>query len=87
MRYMLSAVLIHVLWAFTWVCASLPLHERWLAWQQWRLSALDEVWVDKRQADVLEYLQPVNVWSVIGSVIVAVASFLAPILQACLQLM
>jgi len=88
-RYLISAVMAHLLWAISWCTLSLPLFVRWRAWvhaknmalahsaEQDRFAKLDS----SSRSALLHRMQPLSGFGVSVSAITAIASFVLPILQ------
>jgi hypothetical protein len=89
-RYLVHAVIVHALWAISWVLLSLPLLVTWYVWQSNRLQAIAAVVTGPLPPDTkpeavlkaLSELQPIGFWNLAASTIIAAISFLLPILQA-----
>jgi hypothetical protein len=93
MEHVPSAVLTHVLWGIAWCFASLPLRAAWEDWQDTRRSELQRLWHELQWGNpnrdsanlrltLLQQVHPVGLGTVIASAIVAIGSFLAPVLKA-----
>lgn len=88
-RYIVPALSIHVIWGITWCLVSLPLLITWFAWQSHRLQAIEALESNPPTAkDTVEIklkclneAKPVDFWNVAASGVVAVGSFLWPILK------
>lgn len=87
-RYLLSAVMAHLLWAVSWCMLSLPLFVRWRAWVHAKNLALartsDQELArlgDASREKLLEKMQPLSGFGVSISGIAAITSFVLPLVQ------
>lgn len=79
LRYVPSAVLVHLLWAASWVCISTPFYRRWRVWRTLRLQkVLEAPSAGTLEASVIMGLHPIAAWSFVSSAAAATLSFLAP---------
>jgi hypothetical protein len=95
MEHIPSAVLTHVLWGIAWCFASLPLKAAWDGWQEARHTELQDVFftlkdgkdvnVANARLTLLQQVHPVGLWPVVASAIVAIGSFLGPVLKAVID--
>jgi hypothetical protein len=96
LRYVVPAVTIHICWLASWILVTLPLLLTWYWWQSIRLRAIcdaaREAERKKAEYDGLEALkktlaeiQPIGVWNLAASGIIAVVSFVLPVAQAILK--
>jgi hypothetical protein len=89
-RYVLNALIIHILWLVSWVLISMPLVIVWYKWQQVKNQALGKVvntppvHGDDLEAIVtaLQNLQPIGYWNLAASSVGVVFSLVYPVLQA-----
>jgi hypothetical protein len=87
-RYLLSAILAHVLWGLTWLVLSLPLLNEWRVWDISRTYALQKLALMSdseealRRAAMVKEIQPVSASTLIVANAVSVVSFVLPIVQA-----
>jgi hypothetical protein len=91
-RYLVPAVVVHVLWALSWMLATLPLFATWQDFNRKKTRALlassrGEMEGERVSAETeaLEKLSPVTLWNGFGSVVTAVLSFAFPIVHALLK--
>lgn len=92
-RYLIPALIVHLLWGVTWALMSAPLLLTWYTWQSTRLRAVGELArrIPRHGAQVeptlksLQELQPIGVWNLAASGLVAFVSFLWPVLQSVLK--
>lgn len=87
-RYLLSAVMAHLLWAVSWCMLSLPLLARWRAWVHAKNLALtrtsDQEFARLDGASrerLLEKMRPLSGFGVSVSGIAAITSFVLPLIQ------
>jgi hypothetical protein len=87
-RYLLSAILAHVLWATSWWLISLPVMIKWRHWSQVQRQAIVEIAnadssIDERRLklDSLLNLQPLSSVNLSVSAIASAISFVLPIAQ------
>lgn len=85
-RYILPALVIHCVWAISWLLISLPLAVTWHAWRRARQHALTTLFgsVDNDSEVKLKLLQeitPIPPWNAVASGIAAVFSFVFPIFK------
>lgn len=89
-RYLLSAVMIHVLWGITWMLISLPLLITWYNWRSIRVRALSELSKEpsentgnvETKLKILAEMQPIGFWNAATSGSLASVTFALPIVQA-----
>jgi hypothetical protein len=89
-RYTVLAIVVHTLWAISWLFISLPLFITWYAWHSVRVRAISSLAREPLPANVdrdtafkaLTELKPVGFVNFTVSGLVALFSFLLPILQA-----
>ena len=92
-RYILSALLAHVLWGISWTLMTLPLLVSWREWNRVRMQAIDHLALEKvsgvpdtrAMLELLKEVQPVAWTNVVVSQVVAAASFLLPLLQVLIK--
>ena len=92
-RYVVNALIIHILWFVSWILMSLPLIIVWYKWQEVKTQALSEVvnsppaHGDDLEAIVqaLRDLQPIGYWNLAASSVGVVFSLVYPVLQAVLK--
>jgi hypothetical protein len=88
-RYIVSAVIIHLLWGATWLIISLPLLRTWYSWYITRTKALalipTRASTENSVADVeikaLTEINPIPLWNIAGSSLTAIIAFLLPLLN------
>jgi hypothetical protein len=89
LRYIIPAITIHVVWGITWWLVSLPLLVTWYRWQWCRSQAIealashgagtkDEV---ELKLSLLAKAKPVEFWNLVASGVIAVASFVWPLVK------
>jgi hypothetical protein len=89
-RYLLSAVLVHVLWGMTWIVISLPFLSEWRYWTRSRiyayraLAGLEDSHEAVRKASLIQEIQPVKTSSLTLANVIALGSFVLPIIHAFL---
>lgn len=87
-RYLLSAILGHVLWGITWIVLSLPLLNEWRLWDQCRTHAYQQLLNENgteaatRKMAVIKEVQPVTAGTFLFANVVSAVSFVFPIIQA-----
>lgn len=87
-RYLLSAILAHVLWGITWLTLSRPLINEWWVWHRCRTYAFqvllktDKTEEAVRKAALLKDIQPVTSVTLTVANTTSVVSFVIPIVQA-----
>jgi hypothetical protein len=90
-RYLLPAVVMHTLWAFTWWLASLPLLATWQEFSHKKMELLLRQASDGRSDDyeekveALQNLSPISSWNGLGSIVAGLASFAIPALHAIIK--
>jgi hypothetical protein len=89
-RYLISAIIIHVLWGLTWILISMPLAITWLAWERSRVRALETLLLRREDTSLEKYehtrqllteMRPLGSINVSVSAIGAIVSFLLPLLK------
>jgi hypothetical protein len=87
-RYLLSALIVHALWAASWVLLSMPLFVRWRHFSALHRRALVEASnadqpIDARRfaVDTITNLHPLSSVNLSVSAILSVASFVLPLLR------
>ena len=91
-RYLIPAVVVHVVWALSWMLATLPLFVTWQDFSRKKMRAMlarsqGNAKGPNAATDVeaLEKLSPVALWNGFGSAITAVLSFIFPIIHALIK--
>jgi hypothetical protein len=91
-RYLLPAVVLHVVWALSWMLATLPLFATWRDFNRKKMRDMltrSQANADERnsatQAEALEKLSPVALWNGFGSAVMTILSFIFPIIHALVQ--
>lgn len=92
-RYIPHAVIVHLMWAFTWALISSPLVITWYHWNLLRNKVANQLVgssaFDKDKAktvtDLLDKVQPIGAWNVVASGFAAVASFFLPIVNSLMR--
>ncbi len=92
-RYLLSALVAHLLWGVSWVLITLPLIESWRRWNRVRMEALRALAMEahagnvdaKTTLDLLREVQPVAWTNLILTQFAAGISFLLPLAQVFLK--
>lgn len=87
-RYLVSAVTMHALWAFTWIIVSLPLICTWQQWSRIKaraitllLSADSDVKDKELKLKVLLESDPVSTRKISASSVAGAVAFVLPLLQ------
>ena len=87
-RYLLSAIMAHILWAVSWALISMPLFAKWRHWSGLRRQAIAEVSrnglpIDERRfaVDSILHHHPLSSVSVSVSGAVSAVSFILPLLH------
>jgi hypothetical protein len=91
-RYLIPAVVVHVIWALSWMLSTLPLFVTWQDFSRKKMRAM----LSKPQGEVdgkdsatdseaLEKLSPVALWNGFGSALTALLSFVFPIIHALIK--
>lgn len=87
-RYLLSAILAHVLWGITWIVLTLPLINEWRLWNRCRTYALQAVASMGnseeacRKATLIKDIQPVAPTTLTVANVISIVSFVSPIVHA-----
>lgn len=87
-RYLLSAILAHVLWGITWLTLSRPLFNEWTLWDRCRtyafqiLTQMDDSPEALRKATLIKEIQPVTGATLTIANATSLISFIVPIAQA-----
>jgi hypothetical protein len=92
-RYLIPAVVVHLIWALSWMLLTLPLFVTWQDFSRKKMRALLGLTKDGTggadgkvtDTEALEKLSPVALWNGFGSALTAVLSFLFPIVHALLK--
>lgn len=96
-RYIIDGVIIHSLWAITWVVISLPIMYIWIAWHRETIKLRKTLLLKDKEyikndagkncendigiSDIMT-TSPIGIWNLIVSSIAAVVSFFAPLFQS-----
>jgi hypothetical protein len=85
-RYIPAAIIVHVLWAVSWVIISRPFIITWYRWHLVRISALLSLARSPNEQSeirhkILSGIDPAPFWNVTGTIIGVVGSFVFPMLQ------
>ncbi len=85
-RYLLHAIIVHSIWALTWLIISLPLIITWQTWLITRNKAFAELGKNSELYDeivmqALLAIKPIGFWNAATSGIVAMFSFALPLLE------
>jgi hypothetical protein len=89
-RYLLSAILAHILWGITWIVISLPFINEWQFWNRTRTHALQTAasMQNTKEAGervaLLKEVQPVGALTLTLANVISFISFVLPILRAFL---
>jgi len=88
-RYLISAVVIHLVWALSWMLASLPLFVTWQDFSRKKMRLTLAAYQGNAEgqnteaaAEALEKLTPIALWNGFGSALTAALSFVFPIFHA-----
>jgi hypothetical protein len=88
-RYLIPAIVVHVIWALSWMLTTLPLFVTWRDFSRKKMRLLlgksqenTERHEDQMDAEALEKLTPIALWNGFGSALTAVLSFIFPIVHA-----
>uniref|UniRef100_UPI003B3B7B77 hypothetical protein n=1 Tax=Spirosoma sp. TaxID=1899569 RepID=UPI003B3B7B77 len=91
-RYLMSAIIIHIIWLSTWLIISLPLISAWHSWQQLKMRAISMYLSQNSRSSnspvaedfikTINELHPVGFWNAAASGIGVAISLLTPVLQA-----
>lgn len=89
-RYLLSAVLAHLLWGVSWIFISLPLLVTWIDWNETRRTALEHLAATRALSDeqkatyssMLREFEPISQLRFTTANLTAAISFLLPIASA-----
>jgi hypothetical protein len=88
-RYLIPAVVVHLIWALSWLLLTLPLFVTWQDFTRKKMKILlthGPASVDERSGEpnmeALKELAPVTLWNGFGSALTALASFIFPIIHA-----
>jgi hypothetical protein len=84
-RYIITAIVLHVVWAVSWFCLSLPVLWLWKQWSEYKQKALNSVFGRpyedpdaERVLDLFKDAAPVSTLNVFGAGATVVASMLLP---------
>ena len=88
-RYILSAIVIHIILISIWLIVTLQLLLTLYYWQKWKTNSINKLIVDssinlnKKQFLIKELkdLQPIAFWKIIGSFLAGVISIIVPFLN------
>ncbi len=91
-RYLIPAIVVHLIWALSWMLATMPLFATWQDFSRKKMHAM----LAKSQGEVegkdfvtdteaLEKLSPVALWNGFGSAVTALLSFVFPIIHALIK--
>jgi len=92
-RYVINAIVIHLLWLVSLVFISLPLIITWHAWNSVKSKAVAALIIHQHEKkyDVeltlaaLRELQPIGYWNAIASSVGVLGSLILPVIQAALK--
>jgi hypothetical protein len=92
-RYLIPAVIVHIMWAISWMLLTLPLFATWQDFSRKKMriilaSAISEGEPHKLPSpsiEGVEKLTPIALWNGFGSAATAVISFVFPIIHALLK--
>jgi|GEM_PF-3419570 len=90
-RYLLSAILAHVLWGITWIMFSMPLRNEWLLWNRCRTFAVQFLASDVNVVDkearlaIIKGIQPVTAGTLKIANVASLVSFVLPMVQAFIK--
>ena len=91
-RYLIPAIVVHIVWALSWMLLSLPLFATWQDFSRKKMRAIlarAEGTIDAQNADqdieALEKISPVALWNGFGSALTAVVSFIFPVIHALVK--
>lgn len=92
-RYLVHALIIHSMWAVTWIIISLPLFVTWYAWYSNRARAVSTLIFETNTTKVsqetalraLSELQPIGFVNITTSGLLAVFSFVLPVIQSLIK--
>ncbi len=89
-RYVVSAIIIHAMWGLTWAIVSLPMLKAWYSWYLTRIEAISRITWDPSASSAgsdtalkgIQEINPIPIWSIAGSTITAIVTFLLPLVNA-----
>jgi len=91
-RYLIPAIVVHIIWALSWLLLSLPLFATGQDFSRKKMRAIlaranapAQGQVDEPDSDALEKVTPVALWNGFGSALTAALSFLFPVIHALLK--
>jgi hypothetical protein len=88
-RYLLSAIIAHALWAFSWTIISLPFFSAWFSWNRRKLQELERLGLQldlgtperEVQLKILHELEPISELRLSVANLGAAISFVLPLFQ------